>query len=74
MEAEPLFSAWPGPLRAYQRPEMKLVRSGAQSRLTNSAGESSDSKDTEVVREHSILSATLSGDRLCCVETPVVLG
>lgn len=47
MEAEPLFSAWPGPLKAYQR-------------LTNSVGESRDSKDTEVVRERSNSSSTFS--------------
>lgn len=53
MEAEPLFSAWPGPLKAYQR-------------LTNSVGESGDSKDAEVARERSISSSTFSPTFCVC--------
>lgn len=41
---------------------MKLATFGCSEPFTNSVGESRDSKDTEVAREHSILSATLSGD------------
>lgn len=57
MEAEPLFSTWPGPLRAYQRLEMKLG--------TFECSELRDSKDTKVVHKHSILSSTFSRDLLC---------
>lgn len=58
METEPLFSAWPGPLRAYQRTEMKLVAFGCSEPLINTVGECRDFKDAEVLREHSILSST----------------
>lgn len=75
MEVESLFSAWPGPLRAYQRPEMKLGTLKCSEPLTNSVGELRDSKDAEVVHEHSILSSTFSSDLLrCCVETPALFG
>lgn len=60
MEAKPLFSAWPGPLRAYRRPEIKLGTFGCSEPLSNSVGELRDSKDTEVVHGHSVWSSTFS--------------
>lgn len=60
METEPLFSAWPGLLGAYQRPEMKPVTFGCSEPLINSVEEWRDSKDTKVLREHLILSLSFS--------------